>query len=58
MERVPEEKKSGVERRVEEVVHEHRELEKKVRSKDEVSACTVRTNFSDSRIFCASCCVR
>lgn len=35
MERVPEEKKSGVERRVEEVVHEHRELEKKVRSKDE-----------------------
>ena len=43
MERVPEEKKSGVERRVEEVVHEHRELEKKVRSKDEVSAYTVRT---------------
>lgn len=58
MERVPEEKKSGVERRVEEVVHEHRELEKKVRSKDEVSACTVRAIFSDSRIFCASCCVR
>ena len=58
MERVPEEKKSGVERRVEEVVHEHRELEKKVRSKDEVSACTVRTIFNDSRIFCASCCVR
>lgn len=58
MERVPEEKKSGVERRVEEVVHEHRELEKKVRSKDEVSACTVSTIFSDSRIFCASCCVR
>ena len=58
MERVPEEKKSGVERRVEEVVHEHRELEKKVRSKDEVSPCTVRTIFSDSRIFCASCCVR
>ena len=41
MERVPEEKRTGVERRVEEVVHEHRELEKKVRTKEEVSACAV-----------------
>ena len=43
MERVPEEKKNGVERRVEEVVHEHRELEKKVRTKEEVSACALNT---------------
>ena len=43
MERVPEEKRSGVDRRVEEVVHEHRELEKKVRTKEEVSACAVTT---------------
>ena len=43
MERVPEEKRTGVERRVEEVVHEHRELEKKVRTKEEVSACVVST---------------
>lgn len=43
MERVPEEKRTGVERRVEEVVHEHRELEKKVRTKEEVSACAVST---------------
>lgn len=37
MERAPEEKKTGVDRRVEEVIHEHRELEKKVRTKEEVS---------------------
>lgn len=37
MERAPEETKTGVERRVEEVIHEHRELEKKVRTKEEVS---------------------
>lgn len=43
MERVPEEKRTGVDRRVEEVVHEHRELEKKVRTKEEVSACAVKT---------------
>ena len=36
MERVPEEKKTGVDRRVEEVAHEHRELEKKLRTKEEV----------------------
>lgn len=42
MERVPEEKRTGVERRVEEVVHEHRELEKKVRTKEEVSSCATR----------------
>ena len=36
MERVPEQKKAGVEKRVEEVVHEHRELEKKLRTKEEV----------------------
>ena len=54
MERVPEEKRSGVEKRVEEVVHEHRELEKKVRSKEEVSACAVmKIKFKDSGIFCA-----
>ena len=41
MERAPEEKRTGVDRRVEEVVHEHRELEKKVRTKEEVSACAV-----------------
>lgn len=35
MERAPEEKKTGVDRRVEEVIHEHRELEKKVRTKEE-----------------------
>lgn len=45
MERVPDEKKTGVERRVEEVVHEHRELEKKVRTKEEVSACAVMTTL-------------
>lgn len=43
MERAPDEKRTGVERRVEEVVHEHRELEKKVRTKEEVSACTLNT---------------
>lgn len=43
MERVPEDKRTGVDRRVEEVVHEHRELEKKVRTKEEVSACAVTT---------------
>ena len=43
MERVPDEKRTGVERRVEEVVHEHRELEKKVRTKEEVSARTLNT---------------
>ena len=43
MERVPDEKRTGVERRVEEVVHEHRELEKKVRTKEEVSACAIMT---------------
>ena len=37
VERAPEEKKSGIERRVEEVVHEHNELEKKVRTKEAVS---------------------
>lgn len=36
MEKVPEEKRTGVEKRVEEVVHEHRELEKKLRTKEEV----------------------
>ena len=36
MEKVPEEKKAGVEKRVEEVVHEHRELGKKLRTKEEV----------------------
>ena len=45
MERVPDEKRPGVERRVEEVVHEHRELEKKVRTKEEVSACAVLGSF-------------
>ena len=44
MERVPEEKRTGVERRVEEVVHEHRELEKKVRTKEEVSARAINTS--------------
>ena len=56
MERVPEEKRTGVERRVEEVVHEHRELEKKVRTKDEVSACAVTTtncNLAYSKPFSA-----
>lgn len=43
MERVPDEKRTGVERRVEEVVHEHRELEKKVRTKEEVSARAINT---------------
>ena len=43
MERVPDEKRTGVERRVEEVVHEHRELEKKVRTKEEVSAHALNT---------------
>ena len=43
MERVPDEKRTGVERRVEEVVHEHRELEKKVRTKEEVSARALNT---------------
>lgn len=36
MEKVPEEKRSGVEKRVEEVFHEHRELEKKLLKKEEV----------------------
>lgn len=35
MDKVPEEKRTGVERRVEEVVHEHRELERKLRNKEE-----------------------
>lgn len=36
MEKVPEEKRSGVEKRVDEVFHEHRELEKKLLKKEEV----------------------
>ena len=35
-EKVPEEKRSGVEKRVEEVFHEHRELDKKLLNKEEV----------------------
>ena len=35
----PEEKQTGVERRIQEAAHDHREIDKKIRKKEEVSLC-------------------
>ena len=35
----PKEKQTGVERRIQEAAHDHREIDKKIRKKEEVSLC-------------------